>query len=125
MEHFSSTQIHTMHREWLSLLNFFQDEIKYFQNLLAETAAKNKEESRVADLKNYQQNFLEKLRIIDEIRHNIHLNEYYLAYFKEQHLQSGKVIEPDNDKIKVVFEDFSKQYKHLKEGFQNFIVTMR
>ncbi|NJL15292.1 MAG: hypothetical protein HC913_21320 [Microscillaceae bacterium] len=51
---------------------------------------------------------------MDDFRHQIHLHEYYTAYFKEQHLREGKVISPNHAEMRQNLMAFMAEYHAFK-----------
>lgn len=120
----SKLVLHQEHREMLNVLNFMQDEIKYFQNRLAEVVALNTGAEVQSKSKEYKSYFLEHLAEIDEYRHSVYLQEHYLAYFAKNRLNEGRVIEPEHKAIKSRFEDFQEGFKEMKHNFTLFLADV-
>ena len=60
---------HKEHKEWLSKLNFYQDEIKFFQNELLSVLHEHIDRMSIIELVDeYRDIFIKKLRQIDELR---------------------------------------------------------
>jgi regulator of replication initiation timing len=112
---------HRSHKKWLAKLDFFQDEIKYFQNRVAEVAAKNTKEEIVEKVKNFRKMIIQMLTDIDDMRHQIHLHEYYLTYFEQQHLKEGKVIKPSFEDEKIEMEKFGYTFHQLRKQLNRFL----
>lgn len=76
----STAFVHQEHKEWLQQLNFYQDEIKFFQNELAMVLHKHLDRFEfIENVDEYKNIFLKKLQHIDELRHKIILHEKALV----------------------------------------------
>ena len=72
----STTLKHREHREWLSTLDFYQDEIKIFQKELFIVLTQHPDlPSIIEHVEEYRALFLRKLKTIDEIRYRIARHE--------------------------------------------------
>ncbi len=63
---------HDEHRNWMSELNFYRDEIKFFQTELLIVVAKHPDLLSIEEhVEEYKGLFLKKLSNIDKLRHDI------------------------------------------------------
>ena len=109
--------IHKEHREWLSQINFFQDEIKFFQNELVKVIHEhNYSFSSIETVEEYRNILLKKLEQIDEIRHVIMRHERALAFPPEM----DEYERMDHQKVKSQFLDFVEKYNLMKKNFKRF-----
>ena len=120
MESINTLKLHQEHRDWLSELNFVQDEIKYFQYKLAEILAHDPEHNQ-DEINSFKAILLGFLQEIDELRHSIHTHEYYLSYFKEHKLREGKVIQPSHEDKKLEMTIFHNKYEEFKKNLKSFM----
>lgn len=109
--------IHKEHKEWLSQLNFYQDEIKFFQNELAMVLMKNPDSfSKIEYVDEYRQIFLKKIQAIDAFRnaiiqHEKKIVEVYAS--RDVDLKNHQVVRDD-------FLEFIKEMELIKKNFKRF-----
>ena len=109
---------HKDHREWLSQLNFYQDEIKILQNELMLTLHKHPESLSILEhVDEYRSIFMRKLQRIDRLRHQIILHEKLLSIDLNP--------KPDNiwdhHEIRLEMEGFVRDFELLKHNFRGFV----
>jgi hypothetical protein len=109
---------HKEHQEWLSQLNFYQDEIKIFQNevMLVLHRYPNRM-SMIEHVDEYRKIFLKKLRQIDRLRNAINLYERQL--FEEP--ENDEPSSPEREKIAKAFARFVRDFEDLKKNFRKFV----
>lgn len=109
--------VHNEHKEWLSQLNFFQDEIKFFQNELVKVIHEhNYSFSSLETVEEYRNILLKKLEHIDEMRHAIMRHERALAYPPEMDSAELK----DHQEVREDFLEFIDKYNMMKKNFKRF-----
>ena len=109
--------VHHEHKEWLSQLNFFQDEIKFFQNELVKVIHEhNYSFSSLETVEEYRNILLKKLEHIDEMRHTIKRHERALAFPPEMDAPELK----EHQEVKADFLDFVEKYNMMKKNFKRF-----
>lgn len=109
--------LHHDHQQWISQLDFFQDEIKFFQNKLFTAILENDHspltEEHVAE---YRELFFLHLRRIDDIRHDILRHEQMI---KEAGRESfGK--EHDHDHVSEQMQHMEAALMELRKRFKAF-----
>ncbi len=108
---------HKEHREWLSQLNFYQDELKFFQNeLLLVLHAHNDHLSIIELVDEYRDLFMKKLRQIDELRMHIILHEKALV--KMEKSSSEELWEHTEVRDKI--HEFVEEFESMKKNFKRF-----
>ena len=71
---------HKEHREWMSKIDFYQDEIKIFQRNLSKVIQAHPDIFSIIDLVHeYRRILLRKLEKLDNMRYQIALHEHQLA----------------------------------------------
>jgi len=109
--------VHKEHKEWLSQLNFYQDEIKFFQNELVKVIHENNYSfSSIETVEEYRNILLKKLEHIDEMRHLIMQHERALAYPPEM---DGDEL-GDHQEVRLRFLDFKDKFELMKKNFKRF-----
>lgn len=108
---------HHEHQEWLSKLNFYQDELKFFQNeLLAVLHVHNDHLSIIELVDEYRDIFMKKLRQIDELRMHIILHEKTLAKMEESNSEELW----EHSEVRDKFNEFAADFDLLKKNFKRF-----
>ena len=108
---------HQEHKEWLNQLNFYQDEIKFFQNELILVLQKHYESLSILDnVEDYRNIFLKKLQHIDELRYDISLHEKKLSGIMEQEPQDLD----EHHQVRARLNEFVKDFELLKKNFRRF-----
>jgi|688.fasta_scaffold315832_1 hypothetical protein len=72
-------ELHRIHIEWNSLLDLSIDELKSFENRLQEIAQGNTAKETLAQVEHFQNQFIRQRELIDELRHDIHEDEFRIA----------------------------------------------
>lgn len=109
----SITLDNQQHREWLSQLNFYQDEIKIFQlELLRVVQSHPNDFPMIEHVEEYRTIFLKKLHHIDDLRHR-------LLYHQWQLTQAESGIATDD--LKTDMERFVQDFEALKTNFRRFV----
>ncbi|MCA6364917.1 MAG: hypothetical protein IM638_17935 [Bacteroidetes bacterium] len=68
-------ELHAEHREWLSKLAFYADEIKYMTTRLQEVTVKNTAQDVLAQAEHFQNQFIIQKNHIDNLNHEIKVQE--------------------------------------------------
>ncbi|MCB9080901.1 MAG: hypothetical protein H6555_04220 [Lewinellaceae bacterium] len=109
--------IHQEHQVWLSQLDFYQDEVKIFQNELAQVVRKNLTGLSVLEHVNeYRRILLKKLEAIDGFRQQISLHEKALW-----ESNTPLEVEQDHGRIKNSLGDFVSEFEGFKKLFRRFV----
>ena len=105
---------HQEHKQWISRLNLYQDEIKIFQNELLLVMAKHPDLPSIFEMVNeYKEFFLKKLEKIDVLRHQIMIHDR--AYSVE-----GNCNEEHHAKTKESMQEIETNFENLKARFRMF-----
>lgn len=120
----SYEQIHQEHRQWLTDLNFYHDEIKYYQNQLAQLAARDNEDTYHQKIVTFKRRFFDTLEMIDELRYAIYKHERQVAK-REQLAERTRVhINEDHHSRHKELEEFKNDFQQLKSDFNEFAKQM-
>lgn len=99
------------HRDWLSQLDFYQDEIKIFQHELTQVVEKHPDYlSIIEHVEEYQRIFQKKLEKIDDLKHQI------ASHLK----QEGAAALEEHEQLLVRMGDLVKNFESLKKNFRRF-----
>lgn len=117
--------LHNEHRHWLNEFDLYQDEIKYFQHQLAKKSSHLQEQELKDDAIYFKTQWLQMLSTIDDFRHKVYAHEARL-YRKLELANRTKdhvITDEEHHIVKGEMEEFSLQYKALKQRFQEFIMS--
>jgi hypothetical protein len=107
--------LHQEHREWLSQLDFYQDEIKIFQNELCGVIQQHPDYLHMIEhVDEYRSILLRKLQRIDDLRHTIMLHERQLVKEEPQD-------EHEHDEVRSTMEHFVQAFESMKANFRRFV----
>lgn len=117
-------QIHQEHRQWLTELNFYHDEVKYYQNQLAQLSARDTDDQHHQRVVTFKRRFFDILEQIDELRYAIYKHERELAQ-REQLAERTQVhVNEDHHTRHDEIAEFRKTYEQLKSDFNHFARTL-
>ena len=108
---------HQEHRNWLSQLDFYQDQVLIFQKELTEVVRKHPQLwSIIEHVDEYRKILIKKLEHIDDFRYQILLHEKHLfeTWDQENYLLD------DHAKVREQLEAFLKEFEEFKSNFRRF-----
>ncbi len=109
---------HQEHRMWISRLNFYQDEIKFFQNELGVVLHKHINYLSILEhVDEYRNILLKKLKLIDELRHDIIIHEKRIA----TEIDFGEGELKYHNKIRRKYKRFVDNFEALKKNLKRFV----
>lgn len=108
---------HQEHRDWLSQLDFYQDQVLIFQKELTEVVRKHPHLlSIIEHVDEYRKILIKKLDRIDDFRHEILRHEKLLS---DMELAEG-ALTSDHDKVRTHLTDFIDSFEQFKVSFRRF-----
>ncbi|HMP13413.1 MAG TPA: hypothetical protein PKD70_06020 [Saprospiraceae bacterium] len=113
----TAIQYHQEHREWLLQLDFYQDQIKTFQNELMLVMQKHADLFNIIEhVEEYRAIFMKKLQRLDNLRHQIMLHEWQIArqYPTDEPMHTAHVATAAD------LEQFIRDFEHLRNNFRRF-----
>jgi hypothetical protein len=112
------TYQHQEHRDWLSQLDFYQDEIRIFQHELMQVLHRHPNYlSIIEHVDEYRRILLKKLEKIDEFRREIVLHEKRLS----QTLDPTAEGLWDHSEVRNEIALFFKEFEAMKTNFRRFV----
>lgn len=106
----------------LNQLQFYKQEIEILKHRLEEVAAKNNKTDVMANVEQYQNQFIRQMEVNDELRHKINLHQQHLTgYAKENPVAIDHVLFDTNDALQAEMDSYTKLYSEMKENFYRFI----
>ncbi len=109
--------LHSEHLRWLSDLNFYQDEIKFFQNTLLDAALHNVKNINMEKVGEYRKMLMNYLMLIDDFRFQIYAHEKVMSQKALENKESGE----DHTDMRMEMEEFEKSILDLRKKFKDFI----
>lgn len=109
---------HQEHREWLNQLDFFQDEIKIFQQELMQVLHRHPNYLSILEhVDEYRDILMKKLQHIDDFRRQIILQEKNLS----RELEPATEGLWDHSSLRTEIREFIQEYLEFKETFRRFV----
>lgn len=112
---------HADHTEWISKLKFYVDEITVMKGRLGEIASKNNQSDVLAQVEHFQNQLIVQKNNIDELAHNIKIDENTLE--KEVNKNPVAVDHremPSHSNEKEAVDAFEKNFNELRAEFKTF-----
>ncbi len=120
----NNIDLHFEHMQWRKELLFWEDEIKSFNNRLAELANRWTDRKVLAQLEHFQNQFIRHEEVVDILKHDINAHETNMAAHDER----------GEDVINTVFAKYHfalrermeiqrKIYGDVKKDFYKFLST--
>lgn len=114
-------ELHFEHTLWLKELDFFEGELKFFENRLSDLVMRYRSVEVLARLEQFQNQFIRQKEVLDKLSRDIRVHEQRISL----HLQDGRdsTMAPldDHSEMRVRMSDFRKIYAELKEKFFLFL----
>jgi hypothetical protein len=111
--------IHQEHNDWLKELNFFQTEIRYFQNKILQIIIKNLREVNMEKIGEYRKAFLDDTLLIADFRRQIMLREKAIV---EQKMLTN---EADYRFFREEIQEFKAAFQELRRDVKRFLAKSR
>lgn len=109
---------HADHKEWMSTLDFYQDEIKIFQSNLSKVVQAHSDLFSIIEMVDeYRKLLMKKLFKIDELRHQIALHEHHISNPLAD--QKSEFIW-DHQEVNQRMKDLKLNFNGLKKNLRRF-----
>ncbi|NNE26177.1 MAG: hypothetical protein HKN09_04990 [Saprospiraceae bacterium] len=109
---------HNEHRDWMSKINFYQDEIKIFQSTLSKVIQAHPDIFSIIDLVHeYRRILLRKLEKLDNMRYQIALHEHQLAKAKDD-AENDQLW--DHQEVRDRMINFESEFESFKSALRHF-----
>jgi hypothetical protein len=112
-------QYHHENKTWARLLDFFKQENSFLKNRLSEVVDHSTDKDFLALAEQFQNKFIIKDEIIDELRHDINLQNVDLINSNDS-LVDNKLIKRQ-EKLRNEMEYFEKDFIQLKNEFNKYL----
>jgi len=114
--------LHFEHQQWLGELEFWKDELKSFNNRLAELANRWSNKDVLAQLEHFQNQFILHGEFIDNQEKLIHAHETNMAdHDKKGQMVINTGLAKNHLNIRDRMQDQRKIYADLKKDFYKFL----
>ena len=114
--------LHSDHQIWLNTLRFCKDEITIFEKRMEDIAKRNTVSDVMAELEQFQNQYIRQREVIDELRHDIKQHENHLEKFVKDHpVASDHVLFTDHSGFRDRVHTFEKLYHELKAEFMRWL----
>ena len=114
-------QYHHENKTWGRLLDFFKQENIFLKNRLSEVVDHSADKDFLALAEQFQNKFIIKDEIIDELRHDINLQNVDLIN-RNDSLVDNKLIKRQ-EKLRNEMEYFEKDFIQLKNEFNKYLLS--
>lgn len=114
--------LHFEHLQWLGELEFWKDELKSFNNRLAELVNRWSNKDVLAQLEHFQNQFILHGEFIDNQEKLIHAHETNMAdHDKKEEMVINTGLAKNHLDIRDRMQDQRKIYANLKKDFYKFL----
>lgn len=115
------SDLHFEHQLWNSKLNFYGDEVKIYENRLGEIANRYTANEVLAEVEQFQNQFIRQKETIDELKHAVNKHEEALTQYVEENPTAVDHVKfRDHGDLREKVTSFDKAFDELKGGFQKF-----
>ena len=116
------SELHADHKEWISKLSFYKEEIVSFEMRLGEVARANNTKEISAQVEHFQNQFIRQGELIDELKHAIQQHEKVLSEAVETNpVASDHRYVSDHGMLREQVKTFENIYHDLKVEFSHFL----
>lgn len=109
-------------KTWNRLLDFFKQENAYLKNRLAEVLDQGVDKAFLSLAEQFQNKFIIKDEIIDELRHDIYEQQHQLE--KKQNAQLDIKTTSKQAKLRIEMEYFEKHFSMLRNEFNKYLSSV-
>ena len=111
-------RLHFLHQLWENELNFYKDEVAMYEHHLERLVGKYEDRDALAEVEQLQNQFIRQKEVIDELNHEIHVQEHEICKAAKKGFNFEVV---EHSKLEEDIRIFRKLYNELKEHFHHFI----
>lgn len=121
-KHTYLSDLHSDHKMWTSRLGFYKEEVDMFESYLGEVSTKNTSKECLAEVEQFQNQFIRQKEVVDELVHDIKLKEESLTqYAKDNPVAIDHVYFKPEPGLTDRFETFEKIYGDMKGDYRKFL----
>ena len=111
-------RLHFLHQLWENELNFCKEEVTIYEHHLERLVTRYDDRDALAELEQLQNQFIRQKEVIDELNHEIHVQENEICAAAKKGLDFEVV---EHSKLEEDIRIFRKLYHELKDHFHTFI----
>lgn len=115
-------QFHHENKTWSRMLEFFKQENAFLKTRLSEVVDHRADKEFLALAETYQNKFIIKDNYIDELRHDINIQDQELV--KMSGTEADKKLLKRQEKIRNEMEYFEKDFYSLKNEFNKYLASV-
>jgi|NOAtaT_7_FD_contig_121_399077_length_1936_multi_2_in_0_out_0_2 hypothetical protein len=113
--------LHFEHILWIKELDFFEGELRFFENRLGDLVMRYRSIEVLAQLEQFQNQFIRQKEVLDKLTRDIHVHEQALSLkIKKEQPLNDSLLEGHTE-MRRRMADFRKIYSGLKEKFFLFL----
>lgn len=117
------SDLHFEHSLWGRQLDFYRDEVSFFERRLEDLVQRWTDHGVLAQLERFQNQFIREREVIDILKHDINAHENSLvAYAKEHPIAIDHVHFADHDGLRERMARFREIFEELKNDCLTFLV---
>lgn len=121
-KHVYMDDLHFNHMLWLRELDFFKEELVVLQKRLEEVASRNTDSEMKSMQERFQNKIIRQNEVIDELKHDIKIEEEKLIEFAKDHpVALNHIYFTDHVELKEKMSTFKDIYARMKSDFQKFV----
>jgi cell division septum initiation protein DivIVA len=114
--------IHKENTQWLKDLDFAKDEIEIYRNSLGEITQKNTKTEVLAPAEHFQNQFIRHCEVIDELKHDIHVEEHKIVEnVKANNVATDHRKVDENSALVNRMQQFDKIWNELKIEYTKYL----
>ena len=107
--------------EWINYNLFVKDEIKSFNNKLAEVSRKYTSHDVLAEVEHYQNQFIRQNEACDELLHDLRAAEHIFSDLSQNNPAASRVSFDDHVELRDKMDTHRHIFEDLKHDFHNFL----
>lgn len=121
-KHVYMRDLHFELKVWINELQFFKEELRFFESRLEEVAMRNTDREALINVEHFQNQFIRQKEVIDETRHDVKQAENQLEKFAKEHpIASDHVYFDDHTNLRESMNTFRDIYNDLKKDYLRFL----
>ncbi len=114
----SNDLAHFEHTQWSKELSFWKDELRYFNEKLSEIVTKWTDKSVMAELEQFQNQFIRQTEVVDTLQHEINVHETEISsnlkkgvdVLHIEHAKNHKAFQEKMETQRNIYTDMKKKF---------------
>ena len=122
----SITELHNESRQWLSSIEFWKDELNFFQKLLDNNFLSIPAGEKMKQLEHLQNRIIYyRDEVVDEYRHNVKEHESNLASIQQSEREDEQSYRKQHAKLKEELTTLTGQFRDFKKELFQFVEGLK